>query len=63
VKKVFLLFLLSMSSCSMNNTGDYWNKNLNLDNEDLDYNKDYTIEEYEKILDGYNDRKDFPNIN
>ena len=31
--------------------------------EDLDYNKDYTIEEYEKILDGYNDRKDFPNIN
>ncbi len=52
-----------MSSCSMNNTGDYWNKNLNLDNEDLDYNKDYTIEEYEKILDGYNDRKDFPNIN
>ena len=47
----------------MNNTGDYWNKNLNLDNEDLDYNKDYTIEEYEKILDGYNDRTDFPNIN
>ena len=54
---------LSLLSCSLNNTGDYWNKNLNLDKENLDYEKDYSIEEYEKILDAYNDRTDFPNIN
>ena len=54
---------LSLLSCSLNNTGDYWNKNLNLDKENLDYEKDYSIEEYEKILNSYNDRTDFPNIN
>ena len=61
MKLVFLF--LSLLSCSLNNTSDYWNKNLNLDKENLDYDKDYSIEEYEKILKGYNDRTDFPNIN
>ena len=56
MKLVFLF--LSLVSCSLNNTGDYLNKNIN-----LDYDKDYSIEEYEKILEGYNDRTDFPNIN
>jgi|TARA_Y100001001_G_scaffold84146_1_gene82371 hypothetical protein len=63
VKLVFLFLFLSLLSCSLNNTSDYWNKNLNLDKENLDYDKDYSIEEYEKILKGYNDRTDFPNIN
>jgi len=63
VKLVFLFLFLSLLSCSLNNTSDYWNKNLNLDKENLDYEKDYSIEEYEKILKGYNDRTDFPNIN
>ena len=45
------------------NRGDYLNKNQNLNKENLDYNKDYSVEEYEKILEGYNDRTDFPNIN
>ena len=63
MKLVFLFLFLSLLSCSLNNTSDYWNKNLNLDKENLDYDKDYSIEEYEKILEGYNDRTDFPNIN
>tara|TARA_B100001179_G_scaffold38998_1_gene25284 strand:+ start:69 stop:260 length:192 start_codon:yes stop_codon:yes gene_type:complete len=63
VKLVFLFLFLSLLSCSLNNTSDYWNKNLNLDKENLDYDKDYSIEEYEKILKEYNDRTDFPNIN
>tara|TARA_B110000014_G_scaffold17043_1_gene11219 strand:- start:103 stop:279 length:177 start_codon:yes stop_codon:yes gene_type:complete len=58
VKLVFLFLFLSLLSCSSNNTKDYLNKNLN-----LDYEKDYSIEEYEKILKEYNDRRDFPNIN
>ena len=62
MKLVFLFLFLSLLSCSLNNTSDYWNKNLNLDKENLDYDKDYSIEEYEKILKEYNDRTDFPNI-
>ena len=58
MKLVFLFSFLLLISCSLNNTRDYRNKNLN-----LDYDKDYSIEEYEKILKGYNDRTDFPNIN
>ena len=42
---------------------DYLNKNQNSNEENLDYNKDYSVEEYEKILERYNDRTDFPNIN
>ena len=63
MKLVFSFLFLSLLSCSLNNTSDYWNKNLNLYKENLDYDKDYSIEEYEKILKGYNDRTDFPNIN
>ena len=63
MKLVFLFLFLSLLSCSLNNRSDYLNKNLNLDKENLDYDKDYSIEEYEKILKGYNDRTDFPNIN
>jgi len=63
VKLVFLFLFLSLLSCSLNNTSNYFNKNLNLDKENLDYDKDYSIEEYEKILKRYNDRTDFPNIN
>ena len=57
MKLIFLFLFLSLLSCSLNNTSDYLNK------ENLDYDKDYSIEEYEKILKGYNDRTDFPNIN
>ena len=56
MKLVFLFLFLSLLSCSLNNARDNLNKN-------LDYDKDYSIQEYEKILKGYNDRTDFPNIN
>ena len=58
MKLVFLFLFLSLVSCSLNNIGDYLNKN-----QKLDYNKNYSVEEYEKILKEYNDRTDFPNIN
>ena len=60
---LFLFLFLSLVSCSLNNAGDYWNKNLNLDKENLNYEKDYSVEDYRKILDEYNDKTDFPNIN
>ena len=63
MKLVFLFLFLSLLSCSLNNTSDYSNNDLNLVKENLDYDKDYSIEEYEKILKEYNDRTDFPNIN
>ena len=63
MKLVFLFLFFSLLSCSLNNTKDYLNKNQNLNKENLDYNKDYSVEEYEKILELYNDRTDFPNIN
>ena len=63
MKLVFLFLFLSLVYCSLNNAGDYLNKNQNLNKENLDYDKDYSIEEYEKILKRYNDRTDFPNIN
>ena len=63
MKLVFFFLLLSLLSCSLNNTSEHSNKNQNLNQENLDYDKDYSIEEYEKILKGYNDRTDFPNIN
>ena len=63
MKLVFLFLFLSLLSCSLKNTDDYSNKNLNINNKNLDFKKDYSIEQYEKILKGYNDRTDFPNIN
>ena len=63
MKLLFLFLFLSLLSCSLNNTGDYWNKNLNLDKGNLDYDENYSVEEYEKILEVYNDKTDFPNIN
>ncbi len=32
-------------------------------NENIDFNKDYTILEFQKLLDSYNDQKDYPDIN
>jgi hypothetical protein len=32
-------------------------------NENIDFNKDYTVLEFQKLLDSYNDQKDYPDIN
>ena len=31
-------------------------------NENIDFNKDYTVLEFQKLLDSYNDQKDYPAI-
>ena len=31
-------------------------------NENIDFNKDYTILEFQKLLDSYNDQEGFPDI-
>ena len=31
-------------------------------NENIDFNKDYTVLEFQKLLDSYNDKKDYPDI-
>ena len=32
-------------------------------NENIDFNKDYTLLEFQKILDSYNDQEGYPDIN
>ena len=60
MKKIYILFLL-LSACSFNNTKNYWNDDLN--KEILDFNKEYSINEYGEILEKYNARKGYPKIN
>ena len=31
-------------------------------NENIDFNKDYTILEFQKLIDSYKDQKDYPDI-
>ena len=59
MKKIILLILLT--SCSFNNTSNYWNSNMK--KELLDFDKDYSFIEFKSILEKYNDRKDYPEIN
>ena len=62
MKKIFFcLFLLT--SCSLNSDSAYWNEDLNSNYEELKYDKDYTMNQYEKILDQYNNRNKIPNLN
>ena len=60
-KIIFFLFLLT--SCSLNNNSAYWNENSNLKYEELKYEKDYTFDEYSKILEQYDKRNKIPELN
>ena len=51
---IFIIFLTT--SCIKNDVSK-----LNT-NENIDFNKDYTILEFQKLLDSYNDQKDYPDI-
>jgi len=62
MKKIFLLLFL-LTSCSLNSDSAYWNESLYSDYEELKYEKDYTFNEYGKILDKYNATSDIPKIN
>ena len=60
-KIIFCLFLLT--SCSLNSDSAYWNETWNSNYEELKYDNDYTVNEYEKILKQYSDRNEMPKLN
>ena len=60
-KSILLLFLLT--SCSLNSDSAYWNENLNINYEELKYDKNYTFDEYGKILEIYSAKNKTPKIN
>ena len=60
-KLILLLFLLT--SCSFNNDSVHLKENLNLNYEELKYGKDYTLDEYRKILEKYSAKNKTPNLN
>ena len=62
MKKLILLLFL-FTSCSLNNDSAYWKENLNLNYEELKYGKDYTLDEYRKILEKYSANNKTPKIN
>ena len=53
-KLIFIIFLTT--SCIKNDVSK-----LNT-NENIDFNKDYSISEFKRILDSYNDQKGYPDI-
>ena len=61
--KKLILFLFLLTSCALNNDSTYWNENLNFNYEELKYNKDYTFNEYGKILKKYSDKNEVPSLN
>jgi len=61
--KKFIIFLFLLTSCSFNSNTAYLKENLNSSYQELKYDEDYTFEEYDKILDHYNDRKETPKLN
>jgi len=61
--KKLILFLFLLTSCSFNNDSAYWKENLNLNYEELKYDKDYTLDEYRKILEKYSAKNITPKLN
>ena len=59
MKKIILLILLT--SCSFNNTSNYFNSNVK--KELLDFDKDYSFIEFKSILEKYNAREGYPKLN
>ena len=55
-KNILLLFFLILTSCVKHDVSK-----LNA-NENIDFNKDYTVLEFQKLLDSYNDQKGYPDI-
>ena len=56
MKRLILIIFLT-TSCIKNDVSK-----LNT-NENIDFNKDYTVLEFQKLLDSYNDQKGYPDIN
>ena len=61
MKKLSILLIIFLSSCSLQNTANYWNDNIV--DEKLDFTKEHDFEEYGTILEKYNDKKGYPELN
>ena len=61
--KKLILVLLFITSCSINNNSTYWNENSNSTYEELKYEKDYSFDDYGRILEQYDDRTEIPKLN
>lgn len=55
MKRLIFIIILT-TSCVKHDVGK-----LNT-NENIDFNKDYTVLEFQKLLDSYNDQKAYPDI-
>ena len=60
--KKFILFIFFTTSCSLNSNSTYLNESLNSNYELLLYDKNYTFEEYGKILKQYSVNKGIPKL-
>ena len=61
--KKLILCLFILTSCSPNSDRPYLEESLNSNYEELKYDKNYTLNEYKKILNQYSDKKETPNLN
>ena len=61
--KKLILFLFFLSSCSLNSNSSYWNESLNENYEVLKYEKDYSFNEYERLLNLYSNKNGIPKLN
>ena len=61
--KKLILVLLFITSCAINNNSTYLNENSNSTYEELKYEKDYSFDDYGRILEQYDDRKEIPKLN
>tara|TARA_Y100000590_G_C15592118_1_gene966516 strand:- start:48 stop:236 length:189 start_codon:yes stop_codon:yes gene_type:complete len=61
--KNLYFFLILLTSCSFNNNSAYWSNSLNSTYEEIKYEKDYTLKEYNEALDKYNKKQGVPDLN
>ena len=54
------MFLLT--SCSFNNDSVFWTQDSKYAFKNLEYDKDYSLEEYERILNQYNKKNSYPKL-
>ena len=52
-----LIFIIILTTSCVKHDANKLNNN-----ENIDFNKDYTVLEFKKLLDSYNDQKGYPDI-
>ena len=61
--KKLIIFIFLLNSFSLNKNSSYWNETVDSNYEELEFAKDYTFEEYGKILENYNNKKKILKLN